>query len=210
MSREEERKRAAEALSRLLGGRAPAPAEPPAPAPIPPRTATPPAKRPAPSAPPARLPAKPAAAPSASRKTKRPRKKLHELEGAAAKRAEALALRARRERELGAAAAPVRQEDAAPVSSARQGRPRIDPRFEGRRAKQAEAQALKDRRAGEVARASNLQWRGMSRDDHIPQSIRRTAWVRTEPNVQEKIRDVLGDPREKEGRVKNRERGRRQ
>lgn len=82
-------------------------------------------------------------------------------------------------------------------------------KLEERRAKLEEERRLRERRAGELARSTSLQWRGMSIDG-IPTGIRRTAFDRVEPSVSQKIQDVLGDPAEKEGRAKNRDKGRRQ
>lgn len=78
-----------------------------------------------------------------------------------------------------------------------------------RQEKLAEERALKQRRENELLRSRNLEWRGMS-NDGIPASIRRTGFDRVEPNVSTKITDVLGAPREKEGRAKARDKGRRQ
>jgi hypothetical protein len=44
----------------------------------------------------------------------------------------------------------------------------------------------------------------------VPASIRRTAFDREEPSVAQKISDVLGEAKEKEGRAKARDKGRRQ
>lgn len=78
-----------------------------------------------------------------------------------------------------------------------------------RKAKLEEERALKQRRAGELSRATNLQWRGMSWGD-VPSSIRRTPFDRAEPSVTQKITDVLGDAKEKEGRAKHRAKGKKQ
>ena len=78
-----------------------------------------------------------------------------------------------------------------------------------RRTKLAEEKALKQRRANELARGGNLQWRGGGFTD-IPASIRRTGFDRVEPSVSQKISDVLGDARLKEGREKARDKGKRQ
>lgn len=78
-----------------------------------------------------------------------------------------------------------------------------------RREKLAEDHALKQRRTNELARSGNLQWRGGGFTD-IPASIRRTGFDRHEPSVSQKITDVLGDAREKEGRSKARDKGKRQ
>lgn len=95
--------------------------------------------------------------------------------------------------------------------------PRVDPeaerlrkkRLEERQAKLEEERRLKARRQQELARGSTLSWRGMSWGD-VPTSVRRTPFDREEPSVSQKITDVLGDPKEKEGRAKNRDKGRRQ
>lgn len=95
--------------------------------------------------------------------------------------------------------------------------PRADPeaerlrrkRLEERQAKLEEERRLKARRAGELSRGASLAWRGMSWGD-VPSGVRRTPFDREEPSVSQKITDVLGDPREKEGRAKNRDKGRRQ
>lgn len=81
--------------------------------------------------------------------------------------------------------------------------------MEDRREKLAEERALRERRERELARGANLSWRGM---DHmgVPASIRRTGFDREEPTVAQKLHDVLGEAREKEGRAKNRDKGRRQ
>lgn len=76
-----------------------------------------------------------------------------------------------------------------------------------RREKLAEEKALRERRENELARASRLTPRGL---DDVPASIRRTGFDRVEPSVSQKIHDVLGDAREKQGRAKAREKGRRQ
>lgn len=81
--------------------------------------------------------------------------------------------------------------------------------MEERKAKLEEERALRDRRAGELHRARSLEWRGGGFSD-IPASIRRTGFDRREPTVDAKITDVLGAAREKESRLKNREKGRRQ
>lgn len=79
---------------------------------------------------------------------------------------------------------------------------------EDRKAKLEEARALKERRERELARSRNLEWRGGGFTD-IPASIRRTGFDRHEPSLESKIGDVIGAAREKEGRVKHREKGRR-
>lgn len=81
-------------------------------------------------------------------------------------------------------------------------------RLKERQEKLAEEKALKDRRASELARGSNLEWRGGGFGD-IPASIRRTGFDRQEPTVSQKIQDVLGDAREKEGRAKAKAKGKR-
>lgn len=88
-------------------------------------------------------------------------------------------------------------------------RPRIDPRFEGKRAKLEEEKRLRDRRTSQLAGGKDLQWRGMSWGD-VPTGIRRTPFDRKEPNVTQKINDVLGDAKEKEGRAKAKAKGKRQ
>lgn len=80
---------------------------------------------------------------------------------------------------------------------------------EERRAKLEEERRLRERRSNELARSQSLQWRGMGFND-LPVGVRRTAYDRVEPDVSTKIAGVLGDPREKEGRAKQRERGRHQ
>lgn len=82
-------------------------------------------------------------------------------------------------------------------------------KLEARRAKLEEERALRERRAGELARGAHLEWRGMSLEG-VPTSIRRTGFDRKEPDLSTKIQDVLGAAREKEGRTKARDRGRRQ
>lgn len=82
--------------------------------------------------------------------------------------------------------------------------------LEGRQAKLEEAKLLRERREQELFRSKNLEWRGMGGMDHVPASIRRTAFDRQEPSLLSKIDDVLGAPREKDGRAKNRDKGRRQ
>lgn len=77
-----------------------------------------------------------------------------------------------------------------------------------RREKLAEEKALRTRRAGELARASNVEWRGMDRMG-VPASIRRTGFDRDEPSTAQKIHDILGENREKEGRAKARAKGKR-
>lgn len=83
-------------------------------------------------------------------------------------------------------------------------------RLEERKAKLEEERMLKERRQNELHRNKNLEWRGMGGMDHVPASIRRTAFDRQEPSLLTKIDDVLGPAREKEGRAKNRDKGRRQ
>lgn len=82
-------------------------------------------------------------------------------------------------------------------------------RMEERRMKLEEERVLRERRERELARSKNLEWRGGGFTD-IPASIRRTGFDRQEPSLENKIGDVLGATREKDGRVKNREKGRRQ
>ena len=94
---------------------------------------------------------------------------------------------------------------------------RADPEAERRRRQQMESRAakleedrmLRERRAQQLHRNANLEWRGMS-NDGIPTSIRRTGFDREEPSLKQKIGDILGDAKEKEGRAKARDRGRRQ
>jgi len=88
-------------------------------------------------------------------------------------------------------------------------RPRIDPRFEGKRAKLEEEKRLRDMRAQKLAGGANLKWRGMPWGD-VPTGIRRTPFDRDEPSVHQKIGDVLGDAKEKEGRAKAKAKGKRQ
>lgn len=82
-------------------------------------------------------------------------------------------------------------------------------KLEERRLKLEEEKRLKARRANELQRGSSLEWRGMGMRD-VPASIRRTAFDVVEPSVSQKISDVLGDAREKEGRAKAKDKGRRQ
>ncbi|GEM_PF-5078018 len=82
-------------------------------------------------------------------------------------------------------------------------------RMEERKAKLEEERALRERRQGELARGATAPWRGMDQSG-VPTGIRRTAFDRAEPSLQQKITDVLGDARAKESREKNREKGRRQ
>jgi hypothetical protein len=98
---------------------------------------------------------------------------------------------------------------AAPSPAAYQEERRRLAQAQERREKLAEERALRERRQRELARNANLDWRGMD-NLGVPTGIRRTAFDRVEPNVSQKIEDVLGAPREKEGRAKNREKGRRQ
>lgn len=77
-----------------------------------------------------------------------------------------------------------------------------------RAAKADEARSLKQRRANELARGSDLQWRGMD-PMGVPASIRRTGFDRQEATMSQKIQDVLGDTKEKAGRAKAREKGKR-
>ena len=79
---------------------------------------------------------------------------------------------------------------------------------EARKAKLEEERALKERRANELARGSRLEWRGGGFSD-IPASIRRTGFDTKEPTVSQKIQDVLGEAREKEGRAKAKAKGKR-
>lgn len=81
--------------------------------------------------------------------------------------------------------------------------------MEERKAKLEEERLLRERRERELLRSRNLQWRGGGFTD-IPASIRRTGFDRAEPPLDAKIGDVLGTPQEKEGRAKNRDKGRRQ
>lgn len=81
--------------------------------------------------------------------------------------------------------------------------------LEERREKLEEEKLLRTRRAKELARGSRLEWRGGGFTD-IPASIRRTGFDRDEPSTSQKIHDVLGDPREKDGRTKAKSKGKRQ
>jgi hypothetical protein len=81
--------------------------------------------------------------------------------------------------------------------------------LEERREKLAEEKALKTRRASELTRSTHLPWRGGGFTD-IPASIRRTGFDQVEPSTSQKIHDVLGDAREKAGRAKAKEKGKRQ
>lgn len=78
-----------------------------------------------------------------------------------------------------------------------------------RQAKLEEERALKARRANELARGARID---MSRIDpfNVPASIRRTGFDRHEPSVSQKIQDVLGEAKAKEGRAKARDKGKRQ
>lgn len=106
---------------------------------------------------------------------------------------------------------------AAPPPPPQPPQPRADPnaerlrkkRMEERQAKLEEERRLKQRRAQELDKGASLSWRGMSWGD-VPTGIRRTPFDREEPKLQQKISDVLGDPAEKEGRAKHRDKGRRQ
>lgn len=82
-------------------------------------------------------------------------------------------------------------------------------RMEERRAKLEEERLLRERRQNELHRSKNLEWRGMGGLNDVPASIRRTGFDRQEPTLLTKIDDVLGPAREKEGRAKNRDKGRR-
>lgn len=78
-----------------------------------------------------------------------------------------------------------------------------------RREKLEEEKRLRARRAGELAKGARID---TSRIDpfNIPASIRRTGFDRVEPTVSQKLQDILGDAREKEGRAKAKARGKRQ
>lgn len=78
-----------------------------------------------------------------------------------------------------------------------------------RKAKLEEERGLKQRRANEIARGTNLPWRGMD-SMGVPASIRRTGFDRTEATTAQKIQDVLGEVKEKDGRAKARAKGKRQ
>lgn len=80
--------------------------------------------------------------------------------------------------------------------------------MEERKAKLEEERMLKQRRQNELHRNANLEWRGMDMGK-MGAGVRRTAFDRVEPTVTQKIEDVLGAAKEKESRVKNREKGRR-
>jgi colicin import membrane protein len=82
-------------------------------------------------------------------------------------------------------------------------------RLQERREKLEEEQRLRERRERELRGGASLEWRGMSHMG-VPSGIRRTAFDRVEPSVSQKISDVLGDAKEKEGRAKARAKGRRQ
>ena len=101
--------------------------------------------------------------------------------------------------------APVPAEHPYAVSDAERARRK---QMEERKAKLEEERALKERRARELARGTNLPWRGSGFTD-IPSSIRRTGFDRQEATVSQKLHDILGDAKEKESRVKNREKGKR-
>jgi len=88
-------------------------------------------------------------------------------------------------------------------------RAKLDPRFEGKAAKQQEERRLRALREQKLQQGATASWRGMDRMG-VPASIRRTPFDREEPSVSQKIQDVLGDAKEKEGRAKNREKGKRQ
>ena len=100
-----------------------------------------------------------------------------------------------------AAPTPRRAPDAADLARAKQ--------LAQRREKLAEERALRERRANELARNARID---RSRIDPfgVPTSIRRTGFDRVEPSTSQKIQDVLGDARAKEGREKARAKGRRQ
>lgn len=81
-------------------------------------------------------------------------------------------------------------------------------RMEERAAKLEEERTLRERRQRELQKGATLSWRGMDRSG-VPTGIRRTAFD-PEPSLAQKLDDVLGKPAEKDSRVKNREKGRRQ
>jgi hypothetical protein len=81
--------------------------------------------------------------------------------------------------------------------------------MEDRKAKLEEERMLRARRQGELARGATSQWRGMDQSG-VPTGIRRTAFDRQEPSLQQKLSDVLGDAKIKEGREKHRAKGSRQ
>ncbi|MEA3199008.1 MAG: hypothetical protein QOE90_436 [Thermoplasmata archaeon] len=78
-----------------------------------------------------------------------------------------------------------------------------------RKAKLEEERALRERRERELAGGSNLAWRGAWTAGNLP-GVHRTAFDRVEPSLADKIHGVLGDAKEKDGRAKNRDKGRRQ
>lgn len=80
--------------------------------------------------------------------------------------------------------------------------------MEERKAKLEEERMLRLRREQELARGAASTWRGQGFRD-IPASVYRTGFDRAEPTLAQKVQDVLGDAREKEGRAKAREKGRR-
>jgi hypothetical protein len=111
---------------------------------------------------------------------------------------------------MGAAPPPEpRRPRAAPPAAPPPARPKLDPRFEGKRAKQEEERRLRALRERDLQRGAQATWRGMPWGD-VPASIRRTPFDRAEPAVQQKILDILGEAKEKEGRAKHRAKGRRQ
>jgi hypothetical protein len=90
---------------------------------------------------------------------------------------------------------------AAPAPAARTQRARAE--------KLAEERALKARRANELLHGATASWRGMPHAG-VGRGIARTPFDRAEPKLAEKIDDVLGAAKEKEGRAKARAKGRRQ
>lgn len=78
-----------------------------------------------------------------------------------------------------------------------------------RKEKLEEEKRLRARRANELAKGARID---TSRIDpfNIPASIRRTGFDRVEPTVSQKLHDILGDAKEKEGRAKARDKGKRQ
>lgn len=82
-------------------------------------------------------------------------------------------------------------------------------RLEERRLKLEEERQLKERRQKQLQGAKGLEWRGMAWGD-VPTGIRRTPFDRAEPSLQQKLSDVLGDAKQKEGREKARAKGKRQ
>jgi len=78
-----------------------------------------------------------------------------------------------------------------------------------RREKLEEERRLRDRRQNELARNARITTERID-PFNIPASIRRTGFDRVEPSVAQKLQDILGEAKQKESRLKNRDKGRRQ